>query len=433
MDIGSYKAVLVMLDDACLSPCYVFSESRPRGSRLALENLRDLLVQASGMEKPPEVFFLASDESPLEPPVRSAIDGLGDNVIVPLLPLDRQESLGIPFSRTQTVTARNLTDLLSKAGDVDGRPVVVHIERQEIPRLRRSLIAIQDLVGSITLRLRDIPHLTADDIAFYESELAMIADIGLMKNATGTGGNLCISNIAMAGLARNRAARCRAGRDFAFLAPDGRIYPCPAFYYDGCERATMAGDCEPDEAVIPKSEPHACRLCGSTDCAGCAFLQRRYCSNENLCNVLKAELSARQNLLFRVAQSGYMFDCLRVLKAKELEERSRQEAGDEHLFRSYVDGVTPNDLICALRDIATFTEAAAESVHALQCQSILHNWSDANGQPQKSQKAIFRRRVMEILEDLVQLAPCGQPANGISLGKTADPDSVLGQPDMHQR
>jgi len=66
-------------------------------------------------------------------------------------------------------------------------------------------------------------------------QLAAIADIGLMKQATGTEGKFGILNLSVSGSARNRIARCPAATGFVAIGPDGCVYPCPAFYHAGQE------------------------------------------------------------------------------------------------------------------------------------------------------------------------------------------------------
>lgn len=152
LNISANTPVLVMLcDDAC-SPCYTFESDGRKQARLSEEDLRDILSWAMNPEPTAsETLFLVGGDEPLDPSVGSVLEDMADKAVTLLLPVDKQESLDIPFARNQTVVARSLMDIVDHVDQIEGRPVIVHIERQEIDRLAESLLAIQDSVGTIRL------------------------------------------------------------------------------------------------------------------------------------------------------------------------------------------------------------------------------------------------------------------------------------------
>ena len=166
-------------------------------SKLSSKKLKDSLLLAAKKNNTeiPEMFFLADDNEPLDKSVASILDDMGDHIITPLLEQDRQKSLRIPFSHNQTVIADSLRTLIERKDSIQNRPVVLHVERNDIPILADRLLSIQDLVRKITLRLKDAYLLEERDIQEYKSQLDRLADISFMKKASGTEHRFDITNI----------------------------------------------------------------------------------------------------------------------------------------------------------------------------------------------------------------------------------------------
>jgi len=405
-DIAANTSVLLMLSDNCCLPCYTFDSKEECKAKLSPKNLRHILLWAANAEpKMPELLFLAGDDEPLEPSIASVLVDMGDQVVTPLLSIDKQKSLGIPFSRNQTVVARNLSQLVTHAEDIAGRSVILHIERTEIGRLAESLLYIQDYLGAITLRLRDVHLLGDDDLQSYEQQLASIADIGLMKQAAGTEGKLRLLNLSALGAATSRTARCPAGKGFVTIGPDGCIYPCPAFYRAGKEYSLGSIRSRVNEPADFTWNRQHCGICGSTQCPGCPFLESsELAGKEQVCRVYEAEDRATQELLLRVARSGYLFDCLRTLKARECAAKSQREGGEGFAADLQVYDITFGEFVQALHDLKLATESLADkSSENDNYDSILNRWSELPEIPSTSQRSVFRRRVLEILTELRQL------------------------------
>jgi radical SAM protein with 4Fe4S-binding SPASM domain len=320
---------------------------------------------------------------------------------------DKQESLGIPFSKNQTVIARNLKELVAQAGNLAGRPVIVHVERSEISKIAEGLLYIQDKIGAVRLCLRDINLLTDNDLQTYHQQLARIADIGLMKQAMGTEGKLNVLNLSILASNTGPTVRCIAGTGFITIGPDGLIYPCPAFYYAG--QSHSIGTIRDISDVYRKLglDQQQCDICGSDRCPGCRFLESsRLAGKERICKVYEAEKRATQELIQRVGRSGYLFDCLRTLKARECAKKSQQEGGDSVSAGKQVYEVTFEEFVLALKDFKLAAEALIKGNGIStgdEYNGIIERWSELAGIPSESQRSIFRRRVRETIIELGQL------------------------------
>jgi radical SAM protein with 4Fe4S-binding SPASM domain len=398
--------VLIMLSSDAPSPCHTFGHNNKSRDKLSAENLKNILLWAADAKpKIPELFFVAGPNEPLELSIASVLEDMGQ-VITPLLPIERQESLGIPFSVDQTVIVNGLDEIISQADSIAGRPVILHIENTEIDKLAEGLLSVQDYIGNVSLRLRDIHLWQERDIHAYEQQLAGISNIGLMKKAMGTAGKLGLLNLGILDSpAKSRMVRCPAGTGFVVIGPDGYIYPCPAFYHAGREYSMgpVYGIAKKPAALGWNLQ--RCGICNMQQCPGCPFLESNESAGRgNVCKVYEAERHAAQNLIPRVAGSAYLFDCLRTLRTRDCASKSRSEGGEALAAGQQLHDVTFDEFIRSLQDLKSAAKhIAAEPFENDSYDAVLNRWLELSEIPSNSQRGIFRRRVLETLTDLRRL------------------------------
>jgi radical SAM protein with 4Fe4S-binding SPASM domain len=412
-NIDSNTSVLIMLNGNCCLPCYTFGNNDKGEAKLPLQDLRDILLWAANTEPyMPKLLFLTGTDGPLDSSVASVLKDMADQVITPLLPLDEQEKMGIPFSQSQTAIAPSLDHITANADNIMGRPVILHVERAEIGKIAEKLLLVQDSISAVTLRLRDIHLLDDCDIENYREQLAKVADIGLMKQASGIEGMFRLSNLTVLNRETTRLTRCPAGTGFVVIGPDAGIYPCPAFYYAGPERSMGSIHSVAKNSAIINRNGQQCGICGSEQCTGCPFLESsQFINKEQICKIYKAEIQAAEELMPRVAQSGYLFDCLRTLMTRDSANKSHTEGGANLEAKQQVNDITFNSFVKALHDIKLAAESVADKSSRMSYDSITSRWSDSEGIPADSRMGIFRKRVYEILTQLKQLQTLTLTAN----------------------
>jgi len=397
-----------MLGTDCVTPCYtIMNKNNKLQICLSPKIFKDILLAiTSDANNVPDILFLTSSQEPIEPSIAAFLNDMAEQVVTPLLPKERQMKLNIPFSERQTVIASNLSELVTQAVHLDGRPLILHVERNEIGRLAEILLALQDDIGHVSIRLRDVHQLTEVETKEYARQLAALSDVGLMKSAAGSGGVLSILNLNPFYLEKQQFIRCSAGMGFMTIGPDGRVYPCPAFYYAGTEQALAPSIVAmTKESQGPKWNQRQCSFCQDDRCPGCPFLEINHSdSGKRICNVHAAEKQAVQDLLLRVAQSGHLFDSLRILKTREVASRSQRESGHAVFADHQVNGIVFDEFIQALHDLHTASELLMrDTANVTGFDQVLNRWSDLLGIPTTSQRSIFRRRVHETLIDLQRL------------------------------
>ena len=132
---------------------------------------------------------------------------------------------------------------------------------------------------------------------------------------------------------------CDAGISSITLAPNGKFYICPAFYYSGCcdgTELTQDDVCQKgyssgniDEGIKIKNQrlyelSHAplCRKCDAYQCRRCVWLNRKTTLEVNTpsheqCVVAHIERNASSKLLYRMRKHGNFFPNIKELKETE--------------------------------------------------------------------------------------------------------------------
>lgn len=166
---------------------------------------------------------------------------------------------------------------------------------------------IEALIGKfrrLGIHFTAIPQLTEADLAEYEDELELIAkrlarryrDCETME-----------INILSDRMMLNRMRNCGAGVDHLALAPDGKLYLCPAFYCEGEGHAVGMFDPEKGFAAEPVraaelARAPLCSRCDAFHCKRCIFLNARTTQEMNVpswqqCRMAHAEREAARKLL----------------------------------------------------------------------------------------------------------------------------------------
>ncbi|MCK5614718.1 SPASM domain-containing protein, partial [Candidatus Pacearchaeota archaeon] len=224
------EAVFVMLSSRALSPCFMFNgDSHKNETLLSMDNLKSVLKWSmDGDDQAANLFFLASETVKLEMSISKFLESFPEQIMVPLLSVQRQNDLQIPFSEKQIVVSHSLKQLVMKKESINGRPVIVHVESNEIEQIADQLLSIKDRIPQVTLRLRNAHELNDDQVEMYKKQL------NTLKNAVGLKGILNIGGISRIHTnGANGQYRCPAGRQLVTVGPDGLVYPCPTFYRGG--------------------------------------------------------------------------------------------------------------------------------------------------------------------------------------------------------
>jgi radical SAM peptide maturase (CXXX-repeat target family)/CXXX repeat peptide maturase len=206
---------------------------------------------------------------------------------------------------------KNKIILFDNKVDIEhGENYILKINRYNISNINKFINQIVGQNSKLAMRINIIPeelkNWTAEDIRLYQEELETLAyfifesykkDIVVEVNALTDLLNL------------NKMCNCDAGVDQYTLAPNGKFYICPGFYYNGQD--DYIGDID-DGVTIANNDHYSiknapvCNSCDVYHCSRCMFLNKKLTNeyrvpSKNQCTISHVERNTAMLLqkLFR--------------------------------------------------------------------------------------------------------------------------------------
>lgn len=162
---------------------------------------------------------------------------------------------------------------------------------------------------SVNILFKDVDSFTDDKIAQYQ---AVLNDLGFCLNDLILKGGNVNTNVLTDRIALDEMNNCGAGDTSITLAPNGKFYPCPAFYYDKdhyCECGNVdAGLMIPNKRLFTLEGSPLCKRCDAFHCKRCVWLNKKLTYELNTpsrqqCVVAHIERNASKELLDLFHQS----------------------------------------------------------------------------------------------------------------------------------
>ena len=207
------------------------------------------------------------------------------------------------------VIVSDLRDEIPQAaitGKATDMAYVVRTDKNGLFQDVEKLIAWLEKTDRVNMTLTDMDTFAEADFAAYRQVLSRIADAATLQYARGRFPQI---NILTDRVLLQQMNNCNAGVENITLAPNGRFYICPAFYYEN----------ETDSIGTPAGEPeivnrqlyqiaHAplCRRCDAWHCRRCVWLNRKTTYEVNTpsheqCVIVHLERNASREWLKEVA------------------------------------------------------------------------------------------------------------------------------------
>ncbi len=177
----------------------------------------------------------------------------------------------------------NIEDIQRAQVDSLLNSYIVKSNRRQLPILAETIINIYNSVAprsiNIDVYFEDLHDFSESDCQIYKSQLYNISNyiIRRWKN-----NELINLNLLTHIIEKNNDDSCMAGIKKYALAPDGRFYICPAFYFDNELRDEYViedlktGIDYKYEKLCQSARCVSCRSCKSTQCTRCAYLGKKY-------------------------------------------------------------------------------------------------------------------------------------------------------------
>ena len=215
-----------------------------------------------------------------------------------------------PDSHAEDADVIVLTDWDFKRTDVvDNSTCVIRACRKELLNKHEQLRTIMSKVSRLNIVLTDIEDFSDNDIDSYSNLLTDIAeDVYIIMSS---GRNIQM-NLLTDRLMLEEMNNCNAGVNNITLAPNGKFYLCPAFYYDSPRNDIgdlINGVKIRNQQLLKLDHAPICRICDAYQCKRCIWLNEKLTFDRNTpshqqCVMSHLERNASCDLLEKLNNSG---------------------------------------------------------------------------------------------------------------------------------
>lgn len=283
-----YQYLIILLDDTSVGYCHADTPRRER--RLMPIGTLTRAIRFAMMENLTIQFVFPDYELPQA--YTDLIEGIDHSSIKPV-------AKGADVFVTSDIKAAAKATV----------PVVL---RLPLSRLFAEAEAVVELVGRVprlNIIITDVETFADSDIEPYGNVLNKLA--ARFKEQT-LAGEMPWVNLLTDRLVLSKENNCGAGDTSLTLAPNGRFYVCPAFYYNDENDSIGELLACPEEATEQPEAPNAqlyrlshapiCRHCDAWHCRRCVWLNRRLTHEVNTpgreqCVMAHLERNASRSLL----------------------------------------------------------------------------------------------------------------------------------------
>ncbi len=188
-------------------------------------------------------------------------------------------------------------------------PVVWQTDKQTLFNGEADIINALQNVPRLNIMLTDIEAFTDEDFAAYKSLLEKLSKVIEQMYVDGKAPQL---NLLTDRMMLQKMNNCGAGDTTITLAPNGKFYVCPAFYYE--DEKNSVGDLKhgfgiKNRQLYKLEYAPICRHCDAYQCKRCVWLNRKTTLEVNTpsheqCVLAHLERNASRELLNNIRKHG---------------------------------------------------------------------------------------------------------------------------------
>ena len=210
---------------------------------------------------------------------------------------------------------------------IEGDNVVLRLSVAEFVEHQSDIATLLPQAKRLHICLTDIENFKDEQIEDYKRALAMLNAIllNLYKSAKQPQFNLVTDRLQL-----TEMHNCEAGVGNITVAPNGKFYLCPAFYYDEQmgisnrmnyktkDASRSVGDLEqgidmPNKQLLQLDHAPLCRICDAYHCNRCIWLNQKLTWDNNTpshqqCVISHLERNASRDLQMKMQEIGYKFE-----------------------------------------------------------------------------------------------------------------------------
>ncbi len=281
--------LIIILDDASTSFCHYKQSSKER-KLIPIETLRKG-IRFGMMENLTIQCVYPDSELPTE--YREVIESIDHSKIK-------------PFPHNTPSIGNYSTDVLVLNGfsDIDtiDEPVVLRVNKQDLFNNKDKVVELLAKTPRLNVVMMDVETFKEEDFDKYKAFLQDVSKAMEKMYADGKSPQL---NLLTDRLMLKEMNNCGAGETNITLAPNGKFYICPAFYYE--DEDDYVGDLEngldiKNKQLYKLKYAPVCRHCDAYQCKRCVWLNRKTTLEVNTpsheqCVVAHLERNASRELM----------------------------------------------------------------------------------------------------------------------------------------
>ena len=211
--------------------------------------------------------------------------------------------------------------------NVERKNVVLRLTIADFLAKQYDIALLLPKVTRLNISITDIENFKDELIEDYKAALGMLNSVllNIYKD-----GNQPEMNILTDRLRLNEMHNCEAGVENITLAPNGKFYLCPAFYYDEQmgvstrmnhktkDASRSVGDLEgginiPNKQLLELERAPLCRICDAYHCNRCIWLNQKLTWDNNTpsrqqCIMAHIERNASRDLNNKLKDAGFVLE-----------------------------------------------------------------------------------------------------------------------------
>ena len=279
--------LIILLDDTSTSFCH-YENNKSVHRLMPIETLRQG-IRFGMMENLMIQFVYPDYELPQE--YAEVIEGIDHSKIKPVC------------TGADVVVLDGISDVATDA------PIVLRISKKDLFSHVDALMEMMDKTSRLNIVLTDVETFSDDDFSIYKSVLEKFSKKMEQMYVAGKSPQL---NLLTDRMMLKEMNNCGAGDTTITLAPNGKFYVCPGFYYE--DELDNIGDL--DNGIEIKNKQlykfdHApiCNHCDAYQCKRCIWLNRNTTLEVNTpsheqCVLAHLERNASRELLQNIRKHG---------------------------------------------------------------------------------------------------------------------------------
>ena len=255
------KYLVVLLDDASPSFCH-YTHTRDKRNLISLDLLKDAVFYAMRENLVIQYVYPGYDLP------EGYSDVIGEMTHVNIVPLKS----GL---HADAVVIEGFDELNDSANVLRaGVPYVLRTDHKTFMKEWKSLTSRLEIISRLNIVYTDLCDFRDEDSEKYAEALNGFSEV--LKTLASKGKYPQV-NILTDRMLLGRMNNCNAGVESITLAPDGRFYVCPGFYYDGLGSVGSPADglCIKNPHLYELEYAPICRICDSYHCKRCVWMNRK--------------------------------------------------------------------------------------------------------------------------------------------------------------